>query len=1131
MKNNTINPVLSDAQARERALDPSTSFIIQAPAGSGKTELLTQRFLVLLNHVNSPEEILAITFTKKSSNEMRARIINTLKKAAQSSVEPEQAHTKKTWRLARNVLERDAEFQWNLLANPNRLRIQTIDSFNASLTKRLPILSQFGASPEIANEPYFLYLEAVQEFLTHLEEDVEWSHAIAQLLLHMDNDLNKVQDLLITMLSKRDQWLPHISLNANDPTLRNKLENYLSDVISDALTHLIDIFPVEYADELLLLIRFASQHLVATNSKSKIATLGSLCDLPGDTLVDLPDWLAISEFLLTSESTWRKTVRVTEGFPAPGKDLHLKDMKERAIALINELSENEELRNAFEEIRSLPSGEYSDSQWNMLEALHLVLRVSVAQLRVIFQKYGKIDYIENAQAALLALGSDEAPTDIALALDYRLQHILVDEFQDTASIQYQLIEKLTAGWTPNDGRTLFVVGDPMQSIYRFREAEVGLFIRARKKGLGHIALEPLTLSVNFRSTPNVVNWVNEHFKKVLPPYEDIATGAVSYNSSIANNIKESATSSVELHPLLGENAYQDQAKKVIALIHQEKLHNPEGTISILVRTRTHLRAIIPALKNAKLAFRAIKIDPLSLRPNIQDIMALTRALLHPSDRIAWLSILRAPWCGLTLNDLLTLTGNNQNVHLWKQLQSEKITSSLSADGQKRLARILPILKEKVNERRRLSLRLWIESTWIALGGPACVAQPSDLLDVAAYFNLIEQLDVGGDIVHLENLSESVKQLYASADNEADDKLQIMTIHNAKGLEFDTVILPHLERKPSGDDKQLLLWMERPRENERSDLIIAPVHAIGEKNDSIYEYIKRQTKKKAQFEDGRLLYVAATRAKHKLHILFSLEDKKKKDGSDLKPTANSLLEKLWPAISSNLRISSSHSDAENSMFTKSNSSTDYTIQRLTSDWSNPIQEYTPANELTYHNKSSGFLLPNTKPKIIGTLLHAILQQLALHGLEWWRNKPEEQQTNYIHNQLIQSGLFSIELEEAIKMIQKGIKNILDDTRGNWILMPHSEAQSEFPLTSLIDDEVKNTIIDRTFVDKGIRWIIDYKTSIFSNDDLEKFLNSEKKKYEQQLKTYAQTIRYIDSRPIRVGLYFPMIPAWKEWEVEL
>src|SRR5262249_12284961 len=158
---------------------------------------------------------------------------------------------------------------------------------------------------------------------------------------------------------------------------------------------------------------------------------------------------------------------------------------------------------------------------------------------------------------------------------------------------------------------------------------------------------------------------------------------------------------------------------------------------------------------------------------------------------------------------------------------------------KQLARVLPILHSRSALRRRYSLRTWIENTWVLLGGPATVETLFDLDDVEAYFNLLDTLDVGGDLIQIDRLDELCSHLFASPSTDESIKVQIMTIHNAKGLEFDHVILPHLERKAPSDDKQLLLWMERPREKSDSIFMLAPVHASFEKIDPIYHYIKKQ----------------------------------------------------------------------------------------------------------------------------------------------------------------------------------------------------------------------------------------------------------------------------------------------------
>src|SRR5262249_42141041 len=155
--------------------------------------------------------------------------------------------------------------------------------------------------------------------------------------------------------------------------------------------------------------------------------------------------------------------------------------------------------------------------------------------------------------ALLALGNEGEPTDLMLALDYRIRHVLVDEFQDTSHSQFELLKRLTSGWEPGDGRTLFLVGDPMQSIYRFREADVALFVRAWNEGIGGVRLEPVALSANFRSDAGIVEWVNASFERIMPSEDDVTRGAVRYAPS--HPVHPHAGKAVHMHAFPeGENA-------------------------------------------------------------------------------------------------------------------------------------------------------------------------------------------------------------------------------------------------------------------------------------------------------------------------------------------------------------------------------------------------------------------------------------------------------------------------------------------------------------------------------------------------------------------------------------------------
>src|SRR5712691_9693532 len=467
---------VADFKARKKALDPRHSFIVQAPAGSGKTELLIQRYLVLLSGVAQPEEIAAITFTIKAAAEMRARVLEALA-AARAGARPAEPHLALTWEHARAALERDRAQGWRLEENAARLRIQTFDALCVSLTRQMPVLAAFGAQPEPLEDSSRLYREAARATLALLEENDRRADLVATLLAHLDNNAETAEALLADMLARRDHWLRQTS-NARD---RGALEAALAAECRAQIARARALFPAKPP------VRLPAAE-------------------------DMARWKQLAAALLTQRGEWRKS-----------------------DAAAQRLSGKEPLREALAVVKRLPDPRYSDEQWEVLEAILRVLPLAVAELKLVFAAHGRADFVEIAHGASTALGRPEAPTDLLLSLDYRIQHILVDEFQDTSFTQFELLEKLTAGWTPGDGRTLFLVGDPMQSIYRFREAEVGLFLRARRDGIGSVSLEPIELSANFRSQAGIVEWVNETFSGVMPQREDAIAGAVPYRPSVAVN--------------------------------------------------------------------------------------------------------------------------------------------------------------------------------------------------------------------------------------------------------------------------------------------------------------------------------------------------------------------------------------------------------------------------------------------------------------------------------------------------------------------------------------------------------------------------------------------------------------------
>lgn len=1117
------NSIQKDQHQRALALNPRQSFIVQAPAGSGKTELIIQRILTLLTQVRKPEEILAITFTKKSAHEMRSRVLKALDQAMHQP-EPEKAHEKLTWKLADAVLKRDLEFQWNLVSNPNQLQIKTIDSFCTFLTGQLPLLSHFGSQPDIAVYSQYLYREAVLEVLAHVEQDNSWSPAISRLLEHTDNDANKLAELLISMLQKRDQW-QHLLFPKKDMTeneWRKLLTNQIVSVVNVDIETVAASFPEICADELLSLLRFAADNLANTNPDSKIAAFRDVTTIPEADAIDLEKWQAIAEFLLSEANEWRKKVLPKIGFTAL-KNLEKSEIPfhrsqlQRHAALIDALSTYPEVLPALVKIRILPPVGYTDLQWSTLKDLLEVLKLALAQLRVTFQLHGQIDFIENADAASQALGEEESPTDLALSLDYQIKHILIDEFQDTSYSQYRLLEKLTFGWQHDDGRTLFVVGDPMQSIYRFRQAEVGIFIRMQEEGIGSLQLTPLRLEVNFRSTPQIVEWNNQQFTAIFPDQSDIGTGAVEYSESSANQSpSEDDASKVTLKGFLEGDA-KSQAQAVIEYI-RETLHDfPDEQIAILVRSRPHLAEIIPALKEADMRYNALEIDPLITRQCIQDCLALTRALIHPADRIAWLSLLRAPWCGLTLSDLLMLCSHNKSAMVWEQLNHAESVQRISADGQTRIQRILPILQNAMNNRDRTGFREWIENTWLALGGPASLLEYEDINDINEYFDLLAELTSNAERMNLETLNERITELRATTHHD-DAPIQIMTIHSSKGLEFDTVVLPHLEKGNAKDDPSLLLWMDQPLHDDQSALLLAPLHAAGSKPDALYSYIESLQKTKSQFEVDRLFYVAATRAKKRLHLVFNVKDK---ESAAIK---GSFLAKLWPQIEASVTLAESGaSTADNH---ESAVQSRKHIQRFAAKWKNPVN----INQITEHSSyqtKNGFQLYDHSPRLVGTVSHHIFQKISQNGTSWWSSQPDKISQAYIKRLLEHAGVPPNKMVAATAEVAIIINKALLDERGRWILHAHDDAQSEFKLTTATAAGCENIIIDRTFVDeRGTRWIIDYKTAETQDDDVALFLQKQKEKHAEKMMSYKHAVSQFDSHPIKLGLYFPALPAWCE-----
>jgi ATP-dependent exoDNAse (exonuclease V) beta subunit len=1089
-----------DQRNRLLALNVEESFIVQAPAGSGKTELLMQRFLALLAYrVEAPESVLAITFTNKAAREMKERILMALENADKPA--PHEAHSKQTWQLARAVLDKDKILNWNLVNQPSRLKIQTIDAFCLSLTQALPILSTLGASLNISTDPTSYYVMAAENLLAHLETDSPLSPSLLKLLHHLDNQQERTKTLLVEMLKIRDQWLPYL-VGDFASSLSVYLQNSLQHLISDNLHYLNQQTPRNITPLLLPLLCYFTNKPITHLTEAT-----------------LQDWQNLATRLLTKTDTLRQRW---------GKDFADFD-KDFLYELRQNLEDNPQWLHLLAQIQSVPTLDNEDPSYVLLQELIVLLPYLVAELNLVFQEEEGIDFSAIAEHALLALGGEDAPTDLALALDQKIQHILIDEFQDTSITQFRLLEKLTLGWQPGDGHTLFLVGDPMQSIYRFRQAEVSLFLRVKEKGLGPLQLIPLALMANFRSTDAIVDWNNSVFETLFPANDNMDNGAIAYHMSFATRKSESPHS---IFPLAFDKSDRSQqAKAIIRIIRDIWARDDQKTIGILVKARSHLPELLVQLNAEHIPYQAVEIEYLQNKETVQDLLSLSLALLNLGDRLSWLSLLRCPWLGFCLSDL-THIANIPTKTIYEALNQSNTVNLLSDDGKRRLNLRLPALKQSLKNLGILSFSAWIENTWRALEGPRLLADDNTLHESELFFSTLRQFDHAGIWPQPQQLKDKFAALFATPLEMEKSPLQIMTIHKAKGLEFDCVILPRLEASPPVEKKPLLTWLERTRLSGSTDLLLAPIPALEESNAPLYDYIRRKNKAKLNFENTRVLYVAATRARLSLYLLYGID---LKDNEAKAPLKGSFLHALWPVLQPEVMqhrqaalYFNDGASAKNEPVIES----PILLKRFTVDNSLPALidvDYTSKLEST-SNPFSFSVLSDTTAQQMGIVLHRILYMLSQQPSQALQEAATTYQAVYLRRQLQALGVHADQIKSAIENLSQALLALGKDPRAAWILDPtHLEAHSEYALTGQTEKGYKQFILDRTFIDeKDQRWIIDYKTSQPKPDEnLQDFYNRAQLEHAEQLTSYGALLAQLDKRPIYLGLYFPLFQGWHSW----
>jgi ATP-dependent exoDNAse (exonuclease V) beta subunit len=1205
-------PAPPDRRQRQQALDPGHSILVQAPAGSGKTDLLTRRFLRLLGEVEEPGQVVAITFTNAAAAEMRHRILSELEKAAVSSELSPATDEFSMDALARRAMDHSRALGWKLLDLPAQLRIATIDSFCRDLAQQQPLLSGLGGGLDIAEQPAELYRRAARSTLKKIDDaGSALSQAIEALLLWRDNGWQEMEDLLVKMLGERDRWMHEFVLGREqDPeALRERLERPFAKAVQEALTRLDGLFSQapQAREELLNLARFACEQTGGDLHQS----LAELAEFPAAPFTDSEAleaareaYLGVAALLLTGDGAFRKAVDKRLGFPADRKR-----EKARLLELIAALKEIPGLETALAAAGSLPPAHYPEEDWQIVCACFTLLRHAAGELQVVFAEAGAVDFVEVAQIAQRVLkGADGQPTDVALAVSDGIRHLLVDEFQDTSRRQHQLLASLVAAWPERPGRTCFAVGDPMQSIYFFRDADAELFPRMQTAGLEIPHDEPLLfdfvpLLANFRTAPALVQQLNGVFGQIFAA--DDGSGVTFSPADPMRDQDSRPDPGFALHldfvPQTARGKAADpqavqekeaaraaQTAEIVALIrsHLERMEQARARgekyrVAVLGRAKKALAPIAQALREAAIPFRAVDLETLKDRPEVLDALGLARALLNPQDRVAWLGVLRAPWCGLTLSDLHLLASADDPTlrdRPLPELLAERLPL-LGETGARAAGRVLDTLAVVPALRANqptAALGTWLEQVWLRLGGAAC-ADATARANLDLLWSCLDRLPGGEQDLLGPGLDAALDKLTAQPDPAASSEcgVQLMTIHKSKGLEFEVVIVPELQAGGGRGGGKMLSWLERglahPDESgEITEFLIAPLQSKGADRGKAKMWVDGVYRRRESQEDRRILYVAATRAREELHLFARPACKVEKNGDlSLAEPSGSLLATAWPALEEEVRarfenwkagagkteteIETIAAAAESNLLVMPSPAMPTVLRRLPPDYQHataaipesdsPQRQGAPGLasetwENSFYARHEGGLLS----RILGTAVHSFLEELARLriGLEWDAARAALQQ--FAPRIAAQVRAAGVEPAKAAAIAAEALNHALNASRdptGQWILSPRPQAESEVRWAGVVAGSLRTVQVDRVFraglapQSEGDQawWIVDYKTAHPDHADPAAALPELRRLFAPQIAAYAAVLRNLRGQDVilRAGLYYPRMLLFDWWEL--
>ena len=613
--------------------------------------------------------------------------------------------------------------------------------------------------------------------------------------------------------------------------------------------------------------------------------------------------------------------------------------------------------------------------------------------------------------------------------------------------------------------------------------------------------------------------------------------------------------------------------------------NPPATpanniaVAVLGRARTALAPIATALREARIPFRAVELENLKDRPEILDAASLARALLNPEDRVAWLGVLRAPWCGLSLAELHAVAGSDDTSRPLAPVpeQLRERLDLLSAESRKSAERILAAFASVPHLRNMLpagSPGTILQQLWLSLGGNSCVDATSRT-NVDLFWKLLDRLPGGEQDLTGQALDAALEDLFALPDPAASSEcgVQLMTIHKSKGLEFEVVLVPDLHVRGGNNKPELLSWLERgiadPDESDDlTEFLVAPLQFKGDDRGKTRQWVDRIRRERESQEMRRILYVAATRAREELHFFAQPACKIEDDQSrSLQEPRNCLLETAWPALGEEIRA---RFDEWNIAAQASAANKDLVIDTIAATGQSNLIIMPPPARPTFLRRlppefqASHVVSPtlNLQENVIGlgdanpyqrhqggqisralgNAVHKLLEELARLRLTLDWDSATAALENFRPRITASVRSAGVSLAEANNITAQAFAcalNAAHDPIGQWILSPHPNAFSESGWAGIVSGNLRLVRVDRLFraglepLQSGndALWILDYKTSHIESVDPSSALPVFRATFAPQLQMYATVLRNLHSPDLqlRAGLYYPRMSLFDWWEI--